>query len=282
MSLRTARADEAGRGALGAIAFTLLVLLTLLSVVPAGLAQTFPSLAGRVVDTADLIDPSTEAAITEKLAAFEQESSDQVAVATVSNLEGYEIADYANRLARQWALGRKGENNGVLLLVARDERKVRIEVGYGLEPTLTDALSRIIIENDILPAFRKGNFSAGIAAGVDGIVQVLSGDAAELEARAKRNAGWQNSGKDISNLVFFGIVFFFIFGPTLLAVLVRLFGGPQAAGAYQQRQRRGRRGVPVIFPGGWGGGGGGWGGGSGGGFSGGGGSFGGGGASGGW
>ncbi|MEF2074099.1 TPM domain-containing protein [Consotaella aegiceratis] len=263
-------------------------LLALVLCLAPATAQTFPDLTGRVVDTADLIDPATEASITEKLAAFEQRSSDQIAVATVPDLQGTEIEDYANRLARQWALGREGEDNGVLLLVARDERKVRIEVGYGLEGTLTDALSRVIIENDILPAFRKGDYSAGVAAGVDGILTVLSGDAAELEARAKRNEGWQrSSGEDISNLVFFGFVFLFMAGPVIFASLARLFGRRVGPGRYRwlgmttgsNRRRRGR-GVPVIFPGGFGGGRGG--GGFGGGFSGGGGSFGGGGASGGW
>ncbi|MCB8840674.1 YgcG family protein [Aurantimonas sp. VKM B-3413] len=170
-------------------------------------AQTFPPLTGRVVDTADLLDPATEAAMTEKLAAFEQKSSDQIVVATIPSLEGNTIEDYGYRLGRAWGIGQEGENNGVVLLVARDDHKVRIEVGYGLEGTLTDALSSVIIQTDILPAFRSGDYAAGISKGVDGILTVLSGNAAELEARAERNKGW--SGDDVATglfvLVFFGI-----------------------------------------------------------------------------
>src|SRR5690606_4860894 len=151
------------------------------------LAQQLPALTGRVVDNADLIDPAAEAALTQKLAAFEQKSSDQIVVATVPDLGGEAIEPYANRLFRAWGLGQAGENNGILLLVARDDRKMRIEVGYGLEGTLTDLHSKLIIENTMVPAFRAGDFSAGISRAVDDIIMVLEGNAAELEARAERN-----------------------------------------------------------------------------------------------
>ncbi len=259
-------------------------------------AQTFPALTGRVVDEAGLLEPSAEAALTRKLAAFEQTSSDQVVVATIPDLQGYDIADYANRLARQWAIGRKDEDNGVVLLVARDDRKVRIEVGYGLEGTLTDALSQLIIQNDILPAFKSGDFPGGIENGVDAILEVLSGNAAEMQARAEKNRQW--SGDDIAGwlfpILFLGI-WILVAGTAMASRMARVRGVKVGPNRYRwlgiiwtldQITRSGRRGgMGGGFGGGMGGGfgGGGFGGGSGGGgFSGGGGSFGGGGSSGSW
>ncbi|HEU02527.1 MAG TPA: YgcG family protein [Aurantimonas coralicida] len=269
----------------GAAAWLLLALALWLAGMAPWAAQDFPPLTGRVVDTADLLDPGMEAALTEKLAAFEAQSSDQVVVATVPDLQGAEIADYANRLAREWAIGQKDEDNGVLLLVSRDDRKVRIEVGYGLEGTLTDALSTLVIQNDILPAFRSGDYPAGIVKGVDGILQVLSGDAAELEARAKRNESW--SGGEVSDwlfTLFFVGVWVFVIGSFVMTNLARRHGKKIGKNRYRwlgmiwalnaagASRRSGRGGFS---------GGGGFGGG-GGGFSGGGGSFGGGGSSGSW
>ena len=256
------------------------------------LAQTFPALTGRVVDAAELLDPAAEAALKQKLAAFEAKFSDQIVVATIPDLQGYDIADYANRLARQWAIGQKKPDNGVVLLVARDDHKVRIEVGYGLEGTLTDALSQLIIQNDILPSFKAGDFPTGIEKGVDGILQVLSGDAAEMQARAEKNRQW--SGDDIAGwlfpILFIGI-WMLVAGMAMASRMARLRGTKVGPNRYRwlgivwtldQISRSRRRGG---FGGGLGGGdfgGGGFGGGSGGGFSGGGGSFGGGGSSGSW
>ncbi|TIW45560.1 MAG: YgcG family protein, partial [Mesorhizobium sp.] len=151
------------------------------------LAAELPVLTGRVVDNADIIDAATEAALTRKLADFEAKSSDQIVVATVPSLDGEEIEPYANRLFRAWKLGQAGEDNGVLLLVANNDRKMRIEVGYGLEGTLTDLHTRLIIENDMVPAFRAGDFSGGIAKAVDDMVMVLQGNPEELEGRGERN-----------------------------------------------------------------------------------------------
>src|SRR5919206_2706531 len=121
------------------------------------LAQpAFPPFTGRVVDAADLLRPEQRAALEAKLKAYEDRTTDQVVVATVPSLGGYEIEDYANRLYRHWQLGTKEKNNGVLLLVAPRERKVRIEVGYGLEGTLTDALSKVIIATAMAPRFKEG------------------------------------------------------------------------------------------------------------------------------
>ncbi|ALN71546.1 YgcG family protein [Aureimonas sp. AU20] len=285
-------------------ALWLLALLTLplfvgFALAGPALAQTFPPLSGRVVDSAGLLDTATKAELTQKLEAFEQRSSDQVVVATVPDLQGYEIADYGYRLGRAWGIGREGENNGVILLVSKNDRRVRIEVGYGLEGTLTDALSRLVIENDILPRFRANDYPGGIRAGTDAILQILGGDAAEVQARAERNAGWQGQGQGqgqgSDGWLSLAVILFILFvavGPLLAALLSRLFGGGRGGpgsgpdGGSAMPARRRRRAIP-ISPG-WGGGfggGSGWGGGgssSGGGFSGGGGSFGGGGSSGSW
>ena len=139
----------------------------------AALAAELPALTGRVVDNANIIDPAAEAALTQKLADFETKGSDQIVVATIPSLDGEEIEPYANRLFRFWKLGQAKENNGVLLLVAPNERRVRIEVGYGLEKTLSDPRARAIIDRDILPAFRAGNLPGGIIAGAAGITQTL-------------------------------------------------------------------------------------------------------------
>ena len=152
---------------------------------PANAEPTFPPLTGRVVDAANLLDPADEQALTSDLKTLEERSSDQVVVVTLPSLQGYAIEDYGYQLGRHWGIGTKQLSNGVLLIVAPNERKVRIEVGRGLEPILTDALSKIIIENAILPRFRAGDFVGGIKDGVRDITLTLTGDAAELEQRAK-------------------------------------------------------------------------------------------------
>ena len=127
--------------------------------------------------------PATRNAIEPKLADLEAKSGIQLVVATVASLEGQEIEPYANELFRTWKLGEKTKNNGVLLLVAPNERRVRIEVGYGLEGTLTDALSKVIIANAIAPRFKTGDFGGGISRGVDDIITVLTTDASEWQQR---------------------------------------------------------------------------------------------------
>lgn len=254
------------------------VLLTAvwLAATPA-LAQSgprFPPLSGRVVDGADLISPQTEAALTTRLEALERDTTDQVVVVTVPDLQDYPIEDYGYQLGRAWGIGQAGKNNGVLLIIARDERKVRIEVGYGLEPVLTDALSALIIHNEILPALREGSYDRGVTAGVNAIDSQLRLDPAEAQARAA-SAGRPRAGLPIGPAVLIAVVFLFL--------LLGLIGSASRRG-----RRRGSSGLgPILI---WaaseamrnGGGGGDWGGGGGGGFGGGGGGFGGGGASGGW
>lgn len=251
----------------------ILLLLALLVAAPA-LAQSFPPLSGRVVDAADLLTPEQEAALTQKLAALEARNARQLVIATIPNLQGYPIEDYGYRLGRNWGIGEKDVNSGALLIVAPKEKKVRIEVGYGLEPILTDALSSVIIQSRILPAFRKGDMGAGIVSGTDAMLDVLSLPDAQAEARAKRIVNDARSNHEQG--VPIGLIFWGIVVAIILVNMIRSGGG---------RRVRGHSGLPVIL---WGPGiGGGWGGGQGGGggfggFSGGGGSFGGGGASGGW
>jgi uncharacterized protein len=146
-------------------------------------ALTFPPLTGRVVDQANVLSATEREKLTPKLADLEQKSGIQLVVATVSSLQDQDIEPYANELFRTWKLGEKAKNNGVLLLVAPKERRVRIEVGYGLEGTLTDALSKIIIANAIAPRFKVNDFDGGVARGVDDIITVLTTDAGEWEKK---------------------------------------------------------------------------------------------------
>jgi uncharacterized protein len=225
----------------------------------------FPKLTGRVVDDANILSAQTKEDLTDKLTALEQKTSRQLVVVTIPSLQGYEISDYGYQLGRAWGIGQAKLNNGILLIVAPTEHKVRIEVGYGLEPIVTDALSEVIIQTQILPKFRSNDFNGGVEAGTDALVQQLSLDTSEAEKRAAAAEQHQpqddNSGGAIAGF----IILLFI-----LISIMRVFG------------RWGL--LPFLF---MGGGGGGWGGGgSGGGDSGwsggGGGSFGGGGASGSW
>jgi uncharacterized protein len=255
---------------------SLLLLLLLFIVAPAN-AQTFPALTGRVVDAANIMPDAEEAALDAKLKALEDTTDRQLVVATIPSLEGYPIDDYGYRLGRAWGIGQEATNNGALLIVAPNDRKVRVEVGYGLEPILTDAWSSVVINTQIVPQFKANNYPAGIIAGADAIIAQLQLPPEEAEKRAqliaKTSAKKANSISWGDAFVWFVIIIFFV-----IPILRSMFSS------------RGRRhGVgPVIIWGGndddWGGGsGGGWGGGGGGGgFSGGGGSFGGGGASGGW
>jgi uncharacterized protein len=235
-------------------AFALIVLV----LIGSGFAwadPNFPALTGRVVDAAGVLGDVQ--GLEAKLADYESRSTHQVVVATVPSLEGYDIRDYGNRLFRAWALGDKKRNDGVLLLIAPNDRKVSIETGYGVEGDLTDALSRIIIENAITPRFKAGDFDGGVKAGVDDIEKALGGGGNEIVQRSQNQSA--PTLNDILPFIIFLIIIFVILS----------------------RASRGRRMIFVPMGGG-GFGGGGWSGGGGGGFGGGGGSSGGGGASGSW
>ncbi|NVK30541.1 MAG: TPM domain-containing protein [Gammaproteobacteria bacterium] len=227
-------------------------LLSLSSTVLA--APTFPELSGRVVDLVGWISPSAETQLKSKLEQHENASSNQVVVVTLPDLQGYPIEDFGYQLGRHWQIGSQ-QNNGVLLIAAKAERKLRIEVGYGLEGTLTDAISANILNQVITPAFRAAQFEQGLVAGADAIVQALGG---QYQMKAARQ-----SKTDPQLLLFIAIV--------ILILIINRNAPPGS----RSRRRSG------IHTGGFGGGYSG-GGGFGGGFSGGGGSFGGGGASGGW
>jgi uncharacterized protein len=153
---------------------------------------TFPALTGRVVDDAGILDADTRTALTASLAALEQKTTDQLVVVTLKSLQGTSIEDYGYQLGRHWQIGQKDKNSGVLLIVAPNERKVRIEVGYGLEGALTDAVTRLIIENSIMPRFKVADYAGGIKRGVEDIIQVLNGDAQEFQDRAAQQAAPDN------------------------------------------------------------------------------------------
>src|SRR5271165_2922047 len=125
----------------------------------------FPALTGRVVDDAHVLSPQVQADLTEKLAALEQTTSRQLVVVTLPSLQGYQIEDYGYQLLRQWGIGQKGLNNGALFIVVPSEHKVRIEVGYGLEPVLTDAMSSVILQKAVLPKFKAGDIQGGVIDG---------------------------------------------------------------------------------------------------------------------
>ncbi len=229
---------------LGALGVVLCLLL------PGGAwaAPEFPELTGRVVDQAGILSAAVEESLSESLRQHEAETTNQVTVVTLESLQDYDIADYGFQLGRHWGIGQEGSDNGVLLIVAPNERKVRIEVGYGLEGALTDATAKSIIEKRIVPKFKSGDFEDGIRDGVAAILGVLGGEV------------WSETDEasDQDELGFLEILFIVAF---LILFAVIWWASPSS---------------------GWGGG---WGGGhrsGGGGFSGGGGSFGGGGASGGW
>ena len=265
-------------------------LLLIVGVLVAGFAANpawaadpkFPVLTGRVVDDANIIPEETEGELIAQLEALEAKSSDQLVIVTVLSLQGFEIEEFGYRLGRAWQIG-QGErlNNGVILLVAPTERKVRIEVGYGLEGILTDYYTSQIIRDTIVPAFKAGDMPGGIVAGTAAIEQILTTDPAELQARAAR--GLQAEAKDTSgdpNAVFL-VIAFLIFWLWLSISTTRRTrfrrhspwgSGPIILHDWDDDDDD-RRGGGGFGGGGFGGGGG---------FSGGGGSFGGGGASGSW
>ncbi len=279
--------------------------LMLLLIAPAVFsAPEFPTLSGRVVDQAGILSPQARTTLTQLLEAHEQASSNQVVVVTLKSLQGYAIDDYGYQLGRHWGIGQKGRDNGALLIVAPNERKVRIEVGYGLEGDLTDARANQIIQTVILPRFRSGDFEAGILAGTQAMLASIEGSYEALPDKQRQ--------KDLPGNLFTLFVFLTIFGEMFggrrrgrgrllsagilgsvafvigwliigslliglgmgaLIALFHFFAGGNGSG---------RGGTGGYYGGGYYGGGGSSGGFGGGGFSGGGGGFGGGGASGGW
>ena len=268
-----------------------LLLCSLALILPATAEPKFPPLTGRIVDEAGILKPDDRAAILDMLRVLEEKSTDQIVVYTARSLQGYEIEEFGYRLGRFWQIGQKDKNNGIVLIVAPNERKVRIEVGRGLEPQMTDLMSGLIVQNVILPAFRRGDFSGGIRAGVHDIRDVLLGDAEEVKRRAQ--GGKKRTSNDDSLwpfLLFFGLfVAFFLFSAWQQRKQQEEWASlsPQERSRRLAAEQRARRSNVIVIPSG-GGSSGGWSWGSGGGgggdsgWSGGGGDFGGGGSSGSW
>lgn len=236
--------------------------ITLLMAAFALAAPNFPELTGRVVDQAGVFSADQTVILSNRLRDFETQSGHQMVVATVKSLEGNDIRAYGNELARKWALGAKGKNDGVLILVAPAEHKVSIEVGYGLEGDLTDAISSVVIRQAMVPKFKTGDYFSGVYAGIDDVQKVVGGQGAAIVAAAQNQTAPRAGIADA--LPF--IIFFFI-------VLIIIFNASRGRGVMFMPMGGSNRNS----------GGSSWSSGSsGGGFSGGGGSFGGGGASGGW
>lgn len=296
--------------------FTRISLLWLLLCGLLEAAPEFPALSGRVVDQAGLLATATVSALTSRLEQHEQTTSNQIVVVTLNSLQGYDIADYGYQLGRHWGIGQAGRDNGALLIVAPNERKMRIEVGYGLEGWLTDAISSDIVRNKIRPAFKAGNYDAGVSAGVDAMLAAVAGSYTVTPGGKKTGASNQVEGA-IFPLVFLGFIFlsefsrgrrgthilraiipagivgtiaWIITGMIIIGVIAALVvfilsmmsgrGGGGGSGTGRRSNRSSRN--DTWGSGTWGGGGFGGGGFGGGGFGGGGGGFGGGGASGGW
>ncbi|HNP29823.1 MAG TPA: TPM domain-containing protein [Nitrospirales bacterium] len=150
-------------------------LLSIFFLAATGWCLDVPPLTGRVVDQAHLLSPPALSDLNAALAAHESKTSNQVAVLTLASLEGHPLEEFSHQVATAWALGQKGTDNGVLFLIAVKEKKVRIEVGYGLEGTLTDAKSSRIIRHEVVPRFRAGDFSGGIIAGTHAILGTIEG-----------------------------------------------------------------------------------------------------------
>jgi uncharacterized protein len=306
MKLRNARIFFAGLVAVFVLAANSFVL-----------ALDVPPLRGRVTDLAGMIPADRAQALEERLAAFERETGHQIAVLTIPSLQGDALESFSIRVAEAWKIGQKGFDNGAILLIVRDDRKLRIEVGYGLEGVLPDAIANRIINEVIVPRFRENDYSGGIEAGVNTILQVTKGEPLAKSARQSTKGGASRAPSLLTALTMTAILALFI-GMTQRRLVGGAFGGAAAGlvatlvsaagiglglglalivggvlGAIgstmsaassgnqwtgSSRYRRGSSGGGIFGGGGFGGGGFG----GGGGFSGGGGGFGGGGASGSW
>lgn len=166
-------------------AFLLLLLFSFQSVI----GQNLPERSNQLVnDFADFLSPSEEAELETKLRLYNDSTSTQIAIVLVKTLEGYDVSDYSNALARKWKIGQKGQNNGLLILASAEERKIRIEVGYGLEGIITDAISKRIIEKSLKPNFKSGNYFIGLNEATDNVILALKGEF-KAEKKSKKDKG---------------------------------------------------------------------------------------------
>ncbi|HLP47325.1 MAG TPA: TPM domain-containing protein [Candidatus Kapabacteria bacterium] len=228
------------------------------------LALEAPALTGRVNDYAGILNDNQKAMLENMLQETENKTSSQVVLLTVKSLEGDALEDFSIRVVEKWKIGQKEFNNGVLVLVVLDEKKIRIEVGYGLEPIITDLKSGYIIREMIVPYFKKGDYYGGITQGLTAITGLISKD---FEITPEQLAKYQKKTKGGKGVhIPFALIVF------IIIVLLNIFKSGTRGGY--------GRGGGIFYGGGFGGGG--FGGGGGGGFSGGGGGFGGGGSSGSW
>ena len=274
-------------------ALSRLCLAALLFVAGPALAQEFPKLTGPVVDQADILTPDQEAALDAKLRGLNTTTQRQMNIVTLSTLDGMDIADYGWRLGVAWGLGDKGRDDGLILIIAPNDKKMRIEVGRGLEPIIPDIIAGRIIRDDMRPAFQQGDFYGGIDRATNSLItqlQLPPEEAAKVAADAAKSAQAEGGNVNMGTVIFWLIIFFFFILP-----LIRSFArmgkkhkskrkGPWDDDDDDDHRGGGWGGPIIIWGGGGSGGGSGWGGGGGfgGGWSGGGGDFGGGGASGGW
>ena len=202
----------------------LLAALLLAAALPIRATVEVPYLTGRLVDTAEILSADAHEQITTLLRAHEEQSSDQIAVLTLPTLEDESIEDFAERVFAAWRLGQTGRDNGVLLAIASEDRRMRIEVGYGLEGTLTDLAAGRIIRNVMTPRFRDGDYDGGVEAGVSAIIAVLQGEGEPPgdSAAENRPSGFHLEGPDMSIMerVLIGAFIFGIIGLfTVLGVL---------------------------------------------------------------
>ncbi|HOD16738.1 MAG TPA: TPM domain-containing protein, partial [Spirochaetota bacterium] len=199
-----------------------LLLLAVLAALPLA-ALDVPPLKGRVNDYANMLKPVTAAALESRLAGLEASDSTQIVVLTVPSLEGEVLEEYSMKVAETWKIGQKKLDNGAILLIARDDRRMRIEVGYGLEGKLTDLRSGRITDEIIRPSFRAGDYDKGVTDGVDAMIQVVKGEYSAVDAPAREMA---NADK-FSGMAVPGLFAFFFIG--IIGKIKRLLGG--AAGA---------------------------------------------------
>lgn len=200
------------------------IFLIMLLTAYASFAVDVPYLSGRVNDYAEVLSSQTRSSVSEKLLMHEKKTGNQVVVLTISTLEGESIEEYADRVFQFWKLGQKGKDNGVLLIIATQDRRMRIEVGYGLEPVLTDLISGRIIRNIIAPRFKAGDYDGGVEAGVSAILQVLetgaSVDMKEEVPQARRSFDIQRPDMPIATRILVGAFVFGIIGLfTVIGVL---------------------------------------------------------------